>query len=679
MANVIIGLDNGHGEITATCYRTDSVNGRIDVLNLDKNQNKVIPSVIHYECEKVCIGYEAMAKENAICAFKMPPREWKDLQGNHIIYHGHTVYQLIFDFIRFLFSDILKYNKGLINTREDEIYLYVGCPSSELWLNETALNEYKQLIRIASGVSKVFVVPESRAAIYNSYLDPRLNCINAYEGVIVIDFGSLSADCTYIQMGKYRIERSWRLGASEIERIMFKRLLELSGLDFSVVDSAQVNDIYMSLRNQKERYYSGELNQYSKFCTTLFCTDENGDRIRIGTSKRGVPLYKTVELQNTGVDIDEFMDHVTGNEYFEVSENGECLGQFTWEGACKQFMLEIKKMLDSKNLPYKAVVLTGGASAMYFVSKIAQDVFSGVRVMCEENPSITVARGLSIIGETDMHSSELLCELQDSIETIGIEKYTQYINHKPATIMAEKAFEVMIDYLKSINGDITIGDIKKGLTDRINNEFTQQYISDIIKSGIAEWRTNVIAELTAQTNDKVKKLYNNQLNPDPFELDIDFIKEYFSPEDEIDIDTDKLIPEIDFTSIFSNVISTIISVIISATIIVILDIISFGTMVILSGAVEYIVQMVTNWIMKNEKRVLSINQTKNIIDKLSKKEKREEEVNKMKEIFIKKLIESQASDKDFDDKLKASMRKAADRAFGIVSLTHFEVDSLKDM
>lgn len=278
-----------------------------------------------------------------------------------------------------------------------------------------------------------------------------------------------------------------------------------------------------------------------------------------------------------------------------------------------------------------------------------------------------------------MHSSELLCELQDSIETIGIEKYTQYVNHKPATIMAEKAFEVMIDYLKSINGDITIGDIKKGLTDRINNEFTQQYISDIIKSGIAEWRTNVIAELTAQTNDKVKKLYNNQLNPDPFELDIDFIKEYFSPEDEIDINTDKLIPEIDFTSIFSNVISTIISVIISATIIVILDIISLGTMVILSGAVEYIVQIVTNWIMKNEKRVLSINQTKKIIDKLSKKEKREEEVNKMKEIFIKKLIESQASDKDFDDKLKASMRKAADRAFGIVSLTHFEVDSLKDM
>ena len=70
----------------------------------------------------------------------------------------------------------------------------------------------------------------------------------------------------------------------------------------------------------------------------------------------------------------------------------------------------MKRMLDERGLPCRAVVLTGGASHMPFVTEIAQRVFEGCAVVREQNPSITVARGLSIIGDTDLRAPQLLDE-----------------------------------------------------------------------------------------------------------------------------------------------------------------------------------------------------------------------------------------------------------------------------
>ena len=107
-------------------------------------------------------------------------------------------------------------------------------------------------------------------------------------------------------------------------------------------------------------------------------------------------------------------------------------------------------MLDERGLPCRAVVLTGGASHMPFVTEIAQRVFEGCAVVREQNPSITVARGLSIIGDTDLRAPQLLEGLVKEIEAQGLRRYDELINIGCAEPMANKAFQVMMEYLRTI-------------------------------------------------------------------------------------------------------------------------------------------------------------------------------------------------------------------------------------
>ena len=675
---VIIGLDVGHGECAATYFRVAS-GSSWNPLSLNRDKDHVIPSAIYYhEDGSISIGKTAAVNHGSVCYFKRPPALWDKFVTDEGAREGLTYKTCMRDFIRTLYQDILTYNMNEGLLEGDEIILLVGCPSSGAWLSSGAREEYEALIREATEVNYVTVVPESRGAIFNSYAGGELKGCNAAEGVAVFDFGSLTADFTYIQMGKYMLERSWDLGASSIEMAMLKRMLRGAGLTLADVYEGQLYDLLYFLRQQKEMYFSGEMGMYADPSVTLYEVDEDGERIQTGVTKRGTPKFAARRVGLPDADLDEFMEGVTGEETITVVENGEVLGQFDWESACEAFFATMKDMLDARGLPCKAVVLTGGATKMPFITEIAQRVFAEVLVVREKNPSITVARGLSIIGDTDLRAPMLLDGLSVQMEQEGMKLYDELVNLGGAEPMAKKAFSLMMDYLGTIDHDITVGELKNGLTARMKEEFTESYVCLVLDSGMEMWTQRIIARITEETNAKVEELYHGHIDTEGFMLDVGFVRDVFSSSSHFALDSNALLENVDLAGIAVQVISAVLSVIVIAIVIILLEVITFGFGLLLGVVVELAREIIVDLYARNENRVLSKNQIDTIIRTLNKPEKQKKQIENLKTMFVKQLRTSYNADPNTELQLRKTLQEAADRAFGIISLKYFAVESIEE-
>ena len=670
---VIVGLDIGHGECAATYFRVNEGKSW-NPLALTQNKDHVIPSAIYYGADgSITIGKAAAANHDSISYFKRPPSQW---DGPVEAHEDLTHRQCMMDFIRTLFADIVTYNRNDGINDGDEIHLLVGCPSSGSWLAGGAREAYEGLIREATGVAHVTVVPESRGAIFNSFAGGELKDCSASQGVSVFDFGSLTADFTYIQMGKYMLERSWDLGASNIEMCMLKRMLRAQDMTVGSIYEGQLYDLLYFLRTQKEMYFSGEMGLYADPSLTVYETDEDGERIPNGVTKRGTPKYLTRRIGLPDADMDEFMEKVTGEESFPVRENGAILGQFSWETGCEGFFLTMKRMLDERELPCRAVVLTGGASHMPFVTEIAQRVFEGCAVVREQNPSITVARGLSIIGDTDLRAPQLLEGLVKEIEAQGLRRYDELINIGCAEPMANKAFQVMMEYLRTIERDITVGELKTGLTARMEAAFTQDYVCTALDAGITAWAGELVRTITEETNKKVEELYHGQVDTEGFQLEVSFLQDVFSSGTSFQLDAATLLKNIDLTGMAVQVISAVLGVIVLGIILLVLGTVTLGLALVLGLVVELMRNVIVDAYAKNEKRVLKLSQIRTIISTLEKPDKRAKQLADLKTMFTKQLRTTYNSCPETEQQLRRTLNEAADRAFGIISLKYFAVESV---
>ena len=507
----IIGLDIGHGETAAVCM--DTTTKQIARLNLDDNQTKVVPSIIGImEDGSVVLGETAgkgQGVKEVIAYFKKSPAHFPEKVM------GRTRGECISLFVQQVVRQIFKYNRDILTESEkDSIQLVVGCPSTAEWTDTPEREAYEKLLKDASGFQNTVVVPESRAALFSAFTSQGLEGITATDGVLVFDFGSSTADCTYINMGRLLMEYSWTLGAATIEENMFNEFQELmeSKARKEGVQAVLTNirSIEFALRvDMKEKYYSKMLPEDANFMRRANILDSSGRPVTDDNGK--------IRKLRVDMDIDDdLMDKVSRESRFMVSRGaGQAMASDSWHGHCKSFLERAKTELTARQIPCKAIILTGGASKMDFVKQLCREVFKNeeIKLLIADEPSFSVALGLAWTGMVDN-------QIEESKKTALTVLKQQSQCSKPALVkcIADKYTEVLYpefdDVLKkwvSSSTDQSLGDLSGSIQNRCKDPSVGNRLDQAVYDGANSWITSCASEVQDAANAEASKIYGQEM------------------------------------------------------------------------------------------------------------------------------------------------------------------------
>lgn len=486
-----LGLDFGHCEVAVSL----SIDGKKpESLILDSNKAKVIPAQIALTQEQImkiqskgsnwgadvlselgdiAIGDAAAPKNDdnsttvSFMYFKKAPAYFDDLVENCVprgLLMAAYLYQLM--------KQIFAHNPDYLSEQDrNNVELLVGCPTTEEWTKKEADKRYSSLICGATGIRNVRIVPESRAAMFSS-IESAQTCVSAADGAIVFDFGSSTADCTYMLMGRRCIEYSWRLGAQAIE-------VEMARVAFDGQKPSLASRVYVTnqLRKQKELYYTGTFGP-------------KGQRLIYDLQdKDGNDIEAYIRVN------DAQMDDVTGSEEHEIEII--CDSRETrvgsWKALCREFFLAAKEMLDDQNLPYSDVVLTGGASKMAFIKEYCCEVFgSNVKIHLEQNPSFSVASGLGWVSSIDARIPGMIAESHNALKadpSISVNQLKSNIANKLQQIISTITKKKSAAWA-NLPGEHSFGELVKMISDEISSEAKQKEIYAIMEKEMTSWKNS---------------------------------------------------------------------------------------------------------------------------------------------------------------------------------------------
>lgn len=505
---VLLTIDLGHGQCSAAFAEKGFI-ARPD-LKFD-NEKEIIPSAICYAEGKIEIGYRAAGKPGCIYYFKDSPAHFDDVIGSH------TKRQLMQDFVSKLFESLLENNKSRISP-DSRIILLVGCPSSENeWL--AYKKQYAGMIQEAvKGYVKdvgVVILPESRAAFVNIagkrglYLD---------KGILVLDFGSSTADATWMQTGKKPIEKSWRLGASEIEKLMLKLVLEDAGHHLSDL-GFELGALYnWDFRMRKELYFNNEVIAPSP----ILIPDKNEGKSDI------VFLKVDGNLMQRVVGYDSENKSAVSAEQIKLRGDGR-MG--SWAEHCRRFVREVLQEMKSAGCRCQAIILTGGASKMEFIRTICreeiQEAYPGLGIEVEraDEPSLSVSRGLAQAALNDQEAENIKKELEKKLRP-DIEEELEKFASRAASKLAEKYYSAAIPVIEAWADDSKTPESQRNskyLRTQISKKFKStikdQDVKKIFEKSFGETIGNCRERIQEAVNKHLQNIYQNKLDKDSYTLD----------------------------------------------------------------------------------------------------------------------------------------------------------------
>lgn len=603
MYDVILGWDFGHGENCVEMIRYGSGNDSIS-LKLDSEKNQEIPTVIAYGDKGEAIGYAAAPHYNAISYFKSRPDLW-DAKVN-----GRAKKDIIFDFFKTSMKNIREHNKTNIFD-EDKILLLVGCPSAKEWTSEENKEKYEVLIKEATGVDKVIVIPESRAALLSVFTRNTDIVVDTYQGAGVFDFGSSTADFTYMKFGEHMLEYSRNLGGVYVERNMLKKILTDNGLSVGQIWEQEIGNILLTLRFQKENYYA-----YGEEKTHVFepiMIDENGDPVLTGkTRKDGTPVYRRRAFSYR-LD-DDFMAEVTSGMSFTIEDNYDILSSRSWYDHFRGFIVNIKNTLESKKLPIKNIILTGGASRMDFVEKSVKEVFGeGCSVFIEKNPSHSVSTGLCKAGITDLRLEEIIPATKKEIYN-KVDASIEELIAEISNVLSVEIYNNVRHELKCIadsNENYTIGRIKERIEQSVSKELTESKIQSIFDPRVANWLDKCKQIIVNEVNNAAKSLYPDEISNRDIRISKDSstfngIKLEFS--------NGAFLNDMDFLSTIDKIIKNIIVWVIA--------VIAYACLNFLGFLVHMAAEIFADYLFTNKDRVIKANNCVKIYESFNSDEKK---------------------------------------------------------
>lgn len=411
----IIGIDFGHGEVSATCMKIREGQAeriRLQINPSDNDDGRKLPSVVYrnpnpnnpntflYSLEKY--GEIVIKFKNKIT----------ELDGRKK--------EAFREFIKLVVKKITENNNDIFRDKDGNVVhsrLYIAAPTS--WTSEEQ-EQYKEffnnalteLARKDKFVNDIFgenpiewVINESDAAFFTHRSD-------GY--VLIIDYGSSTIDYTLMHDNKkIDIDKlSWRIGASAVESDIFMAYRAQPDTNYSSVKKAteeilaqekcehvNVDEwIEYAFRNEKERAYSTDQNMMMLSCNVAYSATNN-------------------ELYNNEKYLFQFY----------VKRIDALISDY--KHMVKQSFNEVKKMIDSeiekrnkesgKKEQLSRIILSGGAAKMKWVTSMVEEVFGmhynggNGDIIRDSNPAYVVSDG---IAEYARLQQECLAEIAQRME-----------------------------------------------------------------------------------------------------------------------------------------------------------------------------------------------------------------------------------------------------------------------
>lgn len=368
----LIGIDFGHGETTASYY---DINGKQSpkgaeklhklMLSNDGDRKKVYSAFYTSKEGKSSLvtNKQDFSKPGIRAGFKAPiadiRNDWRcDAMRQYI--------KLVFEAI--------KEHNGFINKSGQPNYLiFVACPSQWTELPENAASAYKAFIE-GSGMPVELMLKESDAAFL------KWRHVVADKNVLVIDLGSSTIDFTAYKDSKRIASLGRPCGASKIEHLLsdfcnpnaaaldrIKNWMKSRGVDSSLIEESCL----LFIREKKEHFYT-------------HCEEENDLGIDISVRES---QYTDVPSKERLIDCE--LSKAKVNEIVRP-----------YNDELRKVLDEIKDELreDHQFIP-NHVILSGGASRMYFVKDLINEIFNcnedDDTLQVDKEPEYVVSDGLA--------------------------------------------------------------------------------------------------------------------------------------------------------------------------------------------------------------------------------------------------------------------------------------------
>ncbi|MCD7885095.1 MAG: hypothetical protein LUI87_15565 [Lachnospiraceae bacterium] len=527
----IIGIDLGHCE-TAAAYllRTDTEQGdAFEVRRLaassDRDlvvltqmilteeqmrtlQNIKQPSYSHLkQLGTIQIGNHLpyyIESGERLMYFKASPEHFDELCSDSELVKetGFTHGMAMACYLYALINNILEYSGDFTQQDRGSLELLIGCPTTSAWTSSKMQRRYADLAKRATGVKSVRIVPESRAAMYSCLgKGSKTKRVSAANGAAVFDFGSSTADFTYMHLGKTLIEFSWTLGAYIIERNMtlraLKKAMQLSGNMALQPDEESMVKNENDLRAAKEAYFN---NEYGPKGHRMVCSFE--DR-------------SSGEETDAVLRVDSgLMKSVISEDTFQIAEGSRRTSVETWEEACRSFFQEAKAAIDRQKEPLGTIVLTGGACKMDFIVSLCHEVFPEIMVLRDNNPAYSVSNGLAWVAATDEKVSECQSAAKAEVKkqlTASVKKFKNEVMDAIYEEITKKSLECVNTWAFKDNDTETVRNLQKSMEEEIQKEAFQKVLTDICDEKIAAFKEELSGIYEKAINTQVARLYSEEI------------------------------------------------------------------------------------------------------------------------------------------------------------------------
>ena len=449
MVKYIVGIDFGHGETTASCIEIESTNpftyGTPQSLLLKNGGNgKKIKSFFckYYDNNQIDVTQD---NNHPQWQYILDPGDTRmsNLIRHHIegrkkvefhqsfkvaIGTDETQEALFGEFVSEVYRQIIKLNgpDTSIGLEVDDdnkpinYLVYAACPSGWTDLQRDRFSDFLR----KNGVPCIKVFKESDAA-WISFMPPKIDSLNNPK-TLVIDYGSSTIDLTWSEDSINDICNENELGASRVESDIFDYLIEH---DERAKDEYQKVKDYLG--NNQNNPTENERNE-----------DEvaimSNEILKLGLRIRKEQFYTEIEenpddmcdLDFQGVTLSSIFPRNGGMTSFGDELSFDCVEEILsgYIGEVKEYLRQYRKEHMEKSGKYdkpKEIILTGGASRMYFVAPMVREIFDVSPVIDRSKASERISDGVALAGIKNYQITinkdiiEVLNDIRDELSDIN--------------------------------------------------------------------------------------------------------------------------------------------------------------------------------------------------------------------------------------------------------------------
>lgn len=491
----VIGIDFGNGETSAAYCSLDN---DAQVQSVDINNLSTIVSAIGFDANDNVIlgGNDILSKDsltNCGVYLKGSPKELNAQPTRKNLYAK---------FVKEIYSIVKRNIEASGNQLNDYNHLvFVACPSmSEEW-DESAKNEYARFMaeecglpilqHSALGKTEYGVFRESRAAYlwFKQQVQTR-NIPN--DNILVIDFGSSTVDVTYHAESKTPIDKSYTtIGAQNVEEKILEWAISDANDSISNEERALLREFKadvegrgwyqltkLTTRMAKETFYNSTCPSVME--VTIKPRRITGNR----NDRRSIEILIDNEVLNNDVLSNYKEDIKTCFEDFKANH------------------------LQGRTI--SAIILTGGATKMDFVSNITRDVFRDGQILRSKNKdniSLAVSNGIAMAGRVEIKMlgivETVLNELKETtFDTLKIATPRDYITEKVVDKIMDTQEEVLAKVALPGSEYNTYNKIQAylqseatksttDLTQQVLNEYVEKICEQLSEDGRVDIQTHI--------------------------------------------------------------------------------------------------------------------------------------------------------------------------------------------